>query len=86
MVSRSGSHMDKKRKIRGDDPNLGKRKPGKGERTIEVNGLECFWRASDIAITIRAPNGKRFETRNSYGVITPYDVREVILANMDKLV
>lgn len=77
--------MEKTKKIRGDDPKLGKLKRGKGERVLTMDDGDYFWKTDTRGVYIRSPYGKRFGTLNCYSPITPYDVKEIILANMDKL-
>ncbi len=78
--------MDKRKKIRGDDPKLGKLKKARDERLITVNNVDYFWKVNGDGVYVRGPSGKRFGTKNSYAFITPYDVKEIILANQAKLV
>ena len=83
--------MEKRRKIRGDDPKLNQRKKGKNERRLERNGEEWFWQLIGTIVKIRAPNGKakNFDVSDVLGypvldesfasiVITPYDVNQFI--------
>lgn len=83
--------MEKKRKIRGDDPKLNQRKKGKNDRRLDHNGEEWFWQLNGLIVKIRAPNGKakNFDVSDVLGyvvlddsfaniVITPYDVNNFI--------
>ena len=81
--------MEKKRKIRGDDPSLNDRKAGKGERRIEVCGVTYFWMITSNGIRIREPDGKSrtFTMKQFVGsetstwpswATTPFDVSQFI--------
>lgn len=83
---------DKKRKIRGDDPNLTKRKLGKGERQIEVKDQLWTWKVGETNLVIRDPRDRShvvqlydrgrpiqdFATKNGGIEITPASVKAFI--------
>lgn len=87
--------MEKRRKVRGDDPNIGKRKKPKGFRAINFSGTDFFWMTDGFSVIIKIPT-KSVEltasevvhgTRNamSHEIVTPYDVRNYIEENLSTL-
>lgn len=80
--------MEKRRKIRGDDPNLGKKKKPKGYRAIEVNGREFFWMTDGYVAIIKFHNTSLEVTtseimgcaRNpiTHYAVTPFDIKSYI--------
>ena len=51
--------MEKKKKIRGDDPRLKERKKMSGERTLDIDGHKWGWVAGSRNILIIDPSGGR---------------------------
>lgn len=80
--------MEKRRKVRGDDPNLGKKKKPKGYRALEVNGREFFWMTDGFVAFIKNGNNTlelttselMGEARNpiAHYPITPFDIKHYI--------
>lgn len=80
--------MEKRRKIRGDDPNLGKKKKPKGYRAIEVNGREFFWMTDGYVAIIKHHNSSLEVTSSEImgnprnpiekHAITPFDIKSYI--------
>lgn len=87
--------MEKRRKVRGDDPNIGKKKKPKGFRTVNFGGTDYFWMTDGYVVIIKSP-AKSIELttselmgypRNpmSHEIVTPYDVRNYIEENLSLL-
>lgn len=86
--------MEKKRKVRFDDPNANQLKRAKGERTLVLNGEHWYWKTDGYDVYIRAPNGKRIAVSANmllggsnarhdwYELITPFDIKNYIDANV----
>lgn len=51
--------MEKKKKIRGDDPRLKERKKMSGERTLDIEGSKWGWVSGSRNILIIDPSGNR---------------------------
>lgn len=88
--------MEKRRKIRGDDPNLGKKKKPKGFRSLVIGDLEYFWMTDGYSVFIKTPKNKSIDltsvellggTGPSFDgeLVTPYDVKKYIEENQAKL-
>jgi hypothetical protein len=83
--------MEKRRKIRGDDPNLNRMKKPKGYRAIEVNGREMFWMTDGFVVIIKdIRKSIEITTSELMGyprnpierhVVTPYDIKSYIDEN-----
>lgn len=86
--------MEKRRKVRGDDPNLNKRKKPKGFRSLVIGDNEYFWMTDGYSVIIKSPTKSVDLTasevagypRNpmSHTLVTPYDVRNYIEENLVK--
>lgn len=86
---------DKKKKIRGDDPNLHARQPMKGERRMIIDGDEWGWRvgSSGHVVIVRPTGGKTIvsdfaisrcweEDYSDQPAITPGVIEHYIRANL----
>lgn len=89
--------MEKRKKIRGDDPNLNKLKKAKGERSLHLGDQEWFWKSDGYDVKIRSPKnrsvclnaaivlGASVPNFNNREVVTPYDVKVYIENNLSNL-
>lgn len=83
--------MEKRRKVRGDDPKLNQKKKPKGYRAIEVNGHEFFWMTDGyVAIIKNGHSSKEITTSELMGyarnsierhTVTPFDIKSYIDEN-----
>ena len=56
---------DKQKKIKGDDPNLTKRKRGRGERAIQIDGSQWGWKVGRTNVLINRLDGSRSVTQRT---------------------
>lgn len=86
--------MEKKRKVRFDDPQAGKIKKAKGERTLTLDGKNWFWKTDGYHVYIRSPQNKRVaisanqllggdrKVHDWNELVTPFDIKEYINTHM----